>query len=756
MRMGFKPGGIRFNESRIKKQIIYLNILLLIVFVVITICSNLYFRVIMEVNYKNESTRQLENVVSTVSSHYDKIENIIFQLSENTLVTLFGMQKRLADSENTYFSAKEISSQLNLVRQAISDVREIYIWFRETNIVVNTHGTMSKFVFDDTLPIENEAEFQEISGSFGFDKKISIINAKDKDSNENIWIHPSKNFVIVACVEYNTLNALLSKITTYDTGITTITWKDDQKYLIHAGKGGMIDGNESVETVRQNISSYTQKDMFGKQKYLLNEYFDEKRQMGYTSIYSGKQVAEQYAKTNLVSMGFFLVLVMIDIIVFVLLKRDWYKPVRSLIDNMGEVPADDSGQSGNEIYMISEIMSSLKTDIYSTMNEKELLKDELKDIYISLKASGFDTARDVSDLEMQSQGDASYIIICCVFENRFGIADEAFASEFEMEISQKLFCKRLLIDVETYTYLLTFTAGTAYQTILSKTIDGLEHAVKFCLIGVSNPETNISKVREIYKESHMAMLNSESDEGGGFHRITYYEDVKSQAVAYFELTLENQRVLVNLASHGSVAKTRAIFDEIVAVNMDKNYFQQKLLCNAMINILNEVAAMKNIYDDDDKRLEHEEWEKGLRSAYNLSLVYSGLKERLLSVTQYIHDNTQAMTDVILRYIDQNYHRQISLENLEEELHVSYAHISRTFKKEMGMTLVNYLQMKRLEKAKELMKNEKGIKISHVAQATGFNTVGNFIKLFKKFEGITPGEFMKKAEAIKAEQNPPQN
>lgn len=56
-----------------------------------------------------------------------------------------------------------------------------------------------------------------------------------------------------------------------------------------------------------------------------------------------------------------------------------------------------------------------------------------------------------------------------------------------------------------------------------------------------------------------------------------------------------------------------------------------------------------------------------------------------------------------------------------------------------MTLTAYIEGVRMENAKELLKNE-GFSIADVAEAVGYADTNYFGKVFKKYSGVTPGQY----------------
>lgn len=82
---------------------------------------------------------------------------------------------------------------------------------------------------------------------------------------------------------------------------------------------------------------------------------------------------------------------------------------------------------------------------------------------------------------------------------------------------------------------------------------------------------------------------------------------------------------------------------------------------------------------------------------------------------------------------------ISLEYVSGKVKKSSAYVSRLFKDEYGCNFSEYITNKRLEKSKELLA-DKSLKIYEIANKTGYADTSNFIKVFKKKYGISPGDY----------------
>ena len=87
------------------------------------------------------------------------------------------------------------------------------------------------------------------------------------------------------------------------------------------------------------------------------------------------------------------------------------------------------------------------------------------------------------------------------------------------------------------------------------------------------------------------------------------------------------------------------------------------------------------------------------------------------------------------YIEKNFSRHISLDELCNHIGMSKSTILRAFTKGKGVTPYCYLENVRISKAKRLL--EQGVALSEVAQTTGFSDQSHFTNYFSRFIGISP-------------------
>lgn len=117
--------------------------------------------------------------------------------------------------------------------------------------------------------------------------------------------------------------------------------------------------------------------------------------------------------------------------------------------------------------------------------------------------------------------------------------------------------------------------------------------------------------------------------------------------------------------------------------------------------------------------------------------------KIQEVCQHIstkkEDSTTSITMRAKEYIKNQYHKDISLDDVSREVKISPYYFSKLFKQETGENFIEYLTNIRMEKAKELLsQSEKSMK--EICSEVGYSDPNYFSRSFKKNVGVTPTEY----------------
>ena len=97
--------------------------------------------------------------------------------------------------------------------------------------------------------------------------------------------------------------------------------------------------------------------------------------------------------------------------------------------------------------------------------------------------------------------------------------------------------------------------------------------------------------------------------------------------------------------------------------------------------------------------------------------------------------------LVLKYIDQNYMHNISLDTLAEIAGYSKYHFSRIFKQYHSMSYIQYINLRRT-RAAEMLLLDPNIAITEVAMRSGFSSLSSFNRIFKEIKHCTPSSYQR--------------
>lgn len=158
-----------------------------------------------------------------------------------------------------------------------------------------------------------------------------------------------------------------------------------------------------------------------------------------------------------------------------------------------------------------------------------------------------------------------------------------------------------------------------------------------------------------------------------------------------------------------------------------DHFESVEIAGCLRNILREMEQKSTGYED-------------VCQAYMEILIIRLMRNTALSVPaepQVIFKNQQCAA--VKRYIDQHFKETLTLDQLAEEAHMNKYYLSHTFKREYGISPINYLISCRIEESKYLLA-ETDLSLSRIAQLLGFSSLSYFSQVFRRTQGINPMEF----------------
>ena len=158
-----------------------------------------------------------------------------------------------------------------------------------------------------------------------------------------------------------------------------------------------------------------------------------------------------------------------------------------------------------------------------------------------------------------------------------------------------------------------------------------------------------------------------------------------------------------------------------------DHFESLDMASCLRNILREMEMKQPGYED-------------VCQAFMEILIIRLMRSTGLSLpseTSAVSTNRQCAA--VRRYIDLHFKEALTLEQLAEEGHMNKFYLSHAFKREYGVSPINYMISRRIEESKYLLA-ETDLSMSQIAQLLGFSSLSYFSQVFHRTQNISPKEY----------------
>lgn len=180
------------------------------------------------------------------------------------------------------------------------------------------------------------------------------------------------------------------------------------------------------------------------------------------------------------------------------------------------------------------------------------------------------------------------------------------------------------------------------------------------------------------------------------------------------------------------------FCEELGLDITKYIFNNKINSNTLWNLYHKLTYLKQNQANYNEQL----YQLKLRQILT-DLLVELLENNLSNQSSkgISKHNTVNLLKNAIKYVNENYAKQLTLEEIANHLSISKFHLSREFKKYAGQTLFSYLNAVRCKNASQFILS--GMTVSEAAYKCGFLNMPYFTKTFYKHVGILPSKIKNK-------------
>lgn len=754
----------------------YISVLLVPIIISVIIYIATLRIVENEVNRSNELL--LTQIEQAIDSKLKSLEQLTLEIAYNKKVTSFiNVSAPLTD--NDHFQLFNIAEDVRVFKMANDFISQLYVYYRNSNTVLSSYNRMNSETLYSVLRQTKDTKYEEWSDYFA-QKYIQgytpVLNWTEKGVEKSVMYartilgdFPDSSGAVIMFVMKD--SKLLETIPPQANASVLIMDKQNRVVATNVGE--------------QDIPSDLQYDMLTGAKGLLYEKGADGRKLAlsyttsdvtgwkYVSLIPADIYSEKMDFVKKVTLwSVFLCFLFGGIVTYLFLRKN-YLPIRTLIESLSKKAGVSFDIGSNEYVFFQAAMNNTfaeKEEVYQRLKQhhnairshflRRLLKGQIDGgvpLHESLAAHDivlqsnqfavllfhvenygkFDDSSEQPRFDHKAQ--TLYFVITNVIEELAGADSPAYT----VEMDDVLAC---IINVNV--------GQQDSRKELQRIADSAkafikEHIHAELTVSISGVQQELVGIAQAYQEAMEAM---EYRIVMGSGEIISYDEMKDsdaeRSRRTYDYPMHVEQQFIYFIKTGNVDKAQELLEQIFEKNVSGISMSVRMaqclmfdLVSTMLKTIDEVNASsrKEFFDQADSI-------DRLMSCKTIKEMKIHINDVLLQVCEYINEEKKNhhkhFVEQIQAYVKEHFNEEsLNISMIGGAFDLTPSYVSRLFKEYTGEALLDFINKTRLEEAKKLLIEQK-YTVNEVAGKVGYSDVNTFLRIFKKFEGITPGKFTK--------------
>lgn len=698
-----------------------------------------------------------DNFVHTIQSACDRelqyYQNVLTQLSMNELVEMIGDRTTLSNADR--IAASDLINSIFEVRTSISllgnECKEIFIYFPKVNMVFSNRekGSMRFETYAQANYSDDQTRIEELREYLSTFSRTGLISANMDKSDEDMVL-------VTYCSgrSGNTSNATLGiwlDMNELIKRIASVEWGHGYDWLIIDTNGKVVKGASGAYHTGDQLSM----EMLSENgKYMVYTAQSNVSEWSYILLMPRELVQSSAGKIQ----TFFAFSILLSVLIaYFLIKKATklnYEPLERLLSSF-QIKDGEPAEHNNEYQLLNDQIKNL-------MNENTSMESHISTSKKSMTRWGLiNLLINPGEIQENKQDDKYYSSIqrfsgkqnlVLIIKERVEGENEVslqFTKEMKLFIVENIFMEGIgailpcsIVELEGRQILVLND-----DDICSRTEKLQERIFELQGIIYDNFKLNLSittgAVHSGLEGIHKSYL--EAREAEEFIPILdqdfiSYVDIKDKTSRRYNYSLQAEERISAAVQSNNAQLAIALIHKVIDINWSDNQISPnilKLLLNDIFCTLLKTADEKGCID----RIYMLPKELGIHNSVSeIKEHFTRVVESICEVNEIMSQTSaeKALCEKILEYVQQNYAEpSLNVSQTAFHFHMSPTALSATFKNETGKSLLMVINEVRIENAMKLLK--QGCSVSDTAEKVGIPESSSFIRLFKKYVGITPGQ-----------------
>lgn len=718
----------------------------------------------------------LVQIQQSFDNQLKDIRRLGMQLSSEPKLLKYLSQSQL-DNAQTRSNARELISGLHSYSISNGVILDFFIYFKEHNYALTTTTLASGELLYEMLHSSSKLSLEEWkmwlmdfhSGEFA---NLNPEHAPDSAEEALVYIqsiplHEVKeaNATLVVLLNQERLMQSVGNIQLANEGQVMILQRDGRVIL----STGAAFSQEILSLAQMPGAKGAATETINGEKAILSYLASEESDWTYVSLLPANVYSHKVTQLkNLTYISLLLCIILGGALAYWLAMRN-YRPIRKMMDQVSSKVKANLADAGNEYSILQAFLTesaSVQLEFHNRLQEQHktlrgyflarLLKgrvDTEAALAHAFKSFDFEFETDCfavlliqledyhslfrsgQELEQEKKNQFVYLIVTNIVEELINRNHRAYSTEIDGMIA-------CLVNVRGN----PADAGEELRRAAADAHFFLQKNFFIqCSIGLSDIHSPWSSVPFCYEQAAEAL---EYKLVLGASQVIPFGLVnRPKNELYYPLELERQ--LMNLMAIGSYDEATAVVQNILQTNFADGTLSIQMGKVLMFELVGTMLKAVEQIELSTKEMlvEKSDLIRQLTECGTFTEMETEIFDFLKLVCDYMQQkkrshNTLLKEEIIAYLEDHLDDAGISLSGLSLAFNVNASYLSKFFREQTGENLNEYLNMRRVEKAKLLLV-QNGDTVNEISEKCGFTNVNTFIRVFKKYEGITPGQFRQK-------------
>ncbi len=524
---------------------------------------------------------------------------------------------------------------------------------------------------------------------------------------------------------------------------------DSQNHIISASGS-----RELFEELLQNVSLPAQQQQLfislGDGRYLLSVQNSDLHGWKYITLISNAVIANKISALNRSAALLGLFCLCVGVVMACILARRQYKPVAQVIKHLSDKV--ECAENANEFEMIlsafNDIEEARRSIDHLYHQQTVALQKEFLGTALQSSFPG-DAARMARALGLPTQNCAYFVVLIstygaadnidamleCAMERCIEAVEKSGGSAYGLEMlatraivavidesSAQTGCSDLFADM------LSIIASSEWEAML--------------LAAPSPVVQNINSINLCYQDAWFALQEKRKLKAESMP-LPHTLNIETASHAR-ETTDHATRTIVAAVRSGNIQEAEERLAQLMQACPERiepiHYMRFAQLLSELISTLPAVSSANAKIRHQAERLAFR-----MRNANDSAVIARILFDAAqLVASENARERSSTLLDRIIACVDAHYtESDFNVSRLAELMDMNMSYLSQQFREQSGVGLLEYINRLRINRAKEIIQERKGdFTFQQIAETVGFENLNSFIRVFKKYENITPGEFRK--------------